>query len=587
MQPANPAASARYRRVRAIFDAAVNLPPEHRLAFVRQQANGDASLEAEVTRLLAAVQSAQRGGFLEKPAVKRPPIAPGVQEGMSFGAYRVVRRLGGGGMGSVYLVERSDNVFRKLAALKIIRPECMTPDVLRRFEQERRILAEMDHPNIARIIDGGTTADGLPYFVMEYVQGEHIDKYCATRRFSVDQKIRLFIQICNAANYLHGHRIVHRDLKPSNIVVTPNGNVKLLDFGIAKGVSEASTGNTRTTRVMTPGYASPEQIVGHGITPASDVYALGILLYELLTGCRPFPAEADNATALLAMRVAREPIPPSFSAGKNPAHSCAETPVILRRRIEGDLDNIIVMALRNEPERRYPNAGEFAADLERHLNGRPVAARKDSVVYRATKFAQRNRGRIATAALIAVLAIWALVATVISMSKARQSTQATHSTEQSIMAAMSREQSMLARARQLQSESGGAVAPGSQLEQIELADLHTVNDALSGPLADAVRLKPGPNPERSRLIAQAADYLGSMQSLAGNNAAVLREVARGYLQLGDLDGYPRQPNMGDRAGALDMYGKARAALSQTAPDSQTGALLQTIDDHTAAVRGAS
>src|SRR5437764_8750281 len=187
MQPGRPRNPDRLAQVRALFDAALAVPAEQRLAFVRQRANGDAGLEAEVTALLTKVVNAQHGRFLEQPAWKRQPSTPKVQEGMSFGSYRVIRHLGGGGMGAVYLVERSDDVFRKMAALKVIRPDCMTDELLRRFQQERRILAELDHPNIARIIDGGATADGLPYFVMDYVQGEHIDKYCSTRRFRVDQ----------------------------------------------------------------------------------------------------------------------------------------------------------------------------------------------------------------------------------------------------------------------------------------------------------------------------------------------------------------------------------------------------------------
>src|ERR1700676_1724067 len=188
MQPRNSRNPDRHRRVREIFDAALGLPVNQRPAYVHQQSYGDDALESEVGRLLNAVQSAQQGGFLEQPVWKRQAAAPPVQDGMNFGSYRVVRRLGGGGMGAVYLVERADDVFRKTAALKVVRPECMTPELLRRFDQERRILAELDHPNIARIIDGGSTSDGLPYFVMDYVKGEHIDKYCSTRRFSVDQK---------------------------------------------------------------------------------------------------------------------------------------------------------------------------------------------------------------------------------------------------------------------------------------------------------------------------------------------------------------------------------------------------------------
>src|SRR5258706_2246912 len=244
MQPGNSMSTDRHHRVGAIFDGALDLPTEQRQEFVRRQTGGDAALEAEVAKLLQAIESAQRGSFLDKPAWKPPVIPQAVGPGMDFGAYRVVEQLGGGGMGAVYKVMRSDDVFHKIAALKVVRPECMTPDLLRRFQQERRILAELDHPNIARIIDGGTTADGLPCFVMAYVEGEHLDRYCATRKFSVEQKLRLFGQVCFAVQYLHSNHILPRDVKPSNIIVTPAGNIKLVDFGIAKELNTSSSTTT-------------------------------------------------------------------------------------------------------------------------------------------------------------------------------------------------------------------------------------------------------------------------------------------------------------------------------------------------------
>lgn len=561
MQPGSSRNPDRHHQVRAIFDAALGLPAEQRPAFVRQQAHGDVGLEGEVTRLLTAVQNARQGRFLEQPAWKRPPHTPLVQEGMSFGAYRVLRQLGGGGMGAVYLVERSDDVFHKIAALKVIRPECMTGELLHRFQQERRILAELDHPNIARIIDGGATADGLPYFVMDYVQGEHIDKYCSTRRFSVDQKLRLFIQLCNAVQYLHAHRIIHRDLKPSNIVVTVNGNVKLLDFGIAKALAESSTGKTKTTRVMTPAYASPEQTTGHGITTASDVYSLAVLLCELLAGSRPFPVEEEALAGMLtAAPPVRHPVPPSTIAGTNRAHVSAENPGQLRQRLQGDLDTIILMALRNEPERRYPTAGDFAADLEMHLVGRPVFARKDSVTYRASKFVKRNRARIATAVVILLLAVWAVWETWLRTG----------------------ETGVGQRVKQ-------AAAHAQQPRELQLnvlGDLRSVNQAYGTTLARSIEQRPGLTPERSSLVAQDAQYLDLVRRTSGNDPAVLTEVARGYLTLGDLKGYPKQANLGDRAGALALYEKAQAVLLSLPQDNDVRQLLETVNDHAAVTRAA-
>jgi serine/threonine protein kinase len=558
MQPGSSRNPDRHRRVRAIFDAAMALPADDRLNFVRQQSNGDIGLEAEISRLLGAVENARQGGFLEQPAWKRQPGTPPVREGMAFGAYRLLRQLGGGGMGAVYLVERSDDVFHKMAALKVIRPECMTGELLRRFQQERRILAELDHPNIARIVDGGTTTDGLPYFVMDYVKGEHIDKYCSTRRFSVDQKLRLFIQVCNAVEYLHAHRIIHRDLKPSNIVVTGNGNVKLLDFGIAKALTDSGTGNTKTTRVMTPGYASPEQMTGHGVTTASDVYSLAILLCELLTGSRPFPPEAEPTPALLMGPPVRHPAPPSTMVGTNQMHVSAESPAHLRQRLQGDLDTIILTALRNEPERRYQRAGDFASDLELHLVGRPVFARKDSVTYRASKFVKRNRARIATAVVILILAIWAVWAT-------------------------------WWRAGEREARQSVAQAKAHQREGLKgdtLADLRKVNEAYSTMLARAIEKRPGATPERSNLVVQDEQYLDSVRRTSANDPAVLLEVARGYLTLGDLKGYPKQANLGDRTGALALYEKAQSILLALPENSDVRQVLQTVNDHAAATRAA-
>jgi serine/threonine protein kinase len=486
-------------------------------------------------------------------------------------------------MGAVYLVERADNVFHKLAALKVIRPECMTPALLRRFQQERQILAELDHPNIARIIDGGTTSDGLPYFVMDYVQGEHLDRYCVTRRFSVDQKLRLFIQVCNAVQYLHAHRIIHRDLKPSNIVVTPNGNVKLLDFGIAKALSDSSTGNTKTTRVMTPGYASPEQIVGKGVTPASDVYALAILLYELLTGCRPFPGDAEHAAALMSGLVTRNPTPPSQAAGTNPAHVAAENPIQLRHRLEGDLDNIVLMALRNEPERRYQNAGELAADIERHLNGRPVFARKDSITYRAARYAQRNVWKIATAALIVALVIYSVWMTIDYNEKSRASSQQQNAASQQIASISSHQQQMIGRLQQV--APTGALTIPADVRDMELSDLRSFNDAYANSFQQAIKLKPGATAERKQLVEQGTEYLDAVRASCGNDPAVLKAVAQAYITLGDINGYPKQPNLGDRAAAAALYSKAQAALASLPPDDEARRLSQLAADHAAAVSG--
>ena len=586
MQPGNAMSTDRRQRVRAIFDGALDLPADQRPAFVREQTLGDAALEAEVAKLLKAIENAQRGGFLDKPVWTPPVIPPPVGPGMDFGAYRVVEQLGGGGMGAVYKVMRSDDVFRKIAALKVVRPECMTPELLRRFQQERRILAELDHPNIARIIDGGTTADGLPYFVMDYVEGEHLDRYCDTRRFSVDQKLRLFAQVCFAVQYLHANHILHRDLKPSNIIVTTNGNIKLVDFGIAKALKQSTSTTTRL--MMTVAYASPEQLSGRPVTPAADVYALGVILYELLTGWRPFPAEAPGA-AVVSVHT-RNPRPPSEVVGLNPKHSSAELPAQLRHRLTGDLDTILITTLRNEPERRYKDAGELAADIDRHLNGRPISLRNEKVGYRAAKFVKRNRPRIAAVIVMAALLGWGIAEKIRADNIERVSVEKMNTAQGGIKKASNNQARLgdqIAKLRQLRGKS--FLLP-PDLQHAELADLREVVQDYLPAFAESIRIKPGMTPRRRDLVTQAAAYLDSARDSAAGDPAVMRQVAAGYLALGDIRGYPGQPNLRDRDGAAEMYSKARlllnTALAYLPQDGVAKQILETVNKHAAALGAA-
>ena len=325
----------------------------------------------------------------------------------------------------------------------------------------------------------------------------------------------------------------------------------------------SSSGKEVSTRVMTPGYTSPEQVTGHGVTPASDVYSLAILLCELLTGSRPFSAEEEALAGGLTAAPVRHPVPPSTIAGTNQTHVSAENPGQLRQRLQGDLDTIILMALRNESDRRYATAGDFASDLEMHLIGRPVFARKDSPIYRASKFVKRNRTRIATAIVILVLAVWAAWATWWRTGEGgvRQSVQQAAAHQQQIPA-------------------------GNQQPRDTLADLRNVNQAYGKTLTRAIERRPGLTPERSSLVAQDEQYLDLVRRTSGNGPAVMLEVARGYLTLGDLKGYPKQANLGDRPGALALYEKAQAVLLSLPQGSEVRQLLETINDHAAATRAA-
>lgn len=341
--------------------------------------------------------------------------------GTIIGSYRLIRSLGQGGMGEVFLAERADDQFRQNVAIKLVRRGLLSGQVQGRLRQERQILASLDHPNIARLYDGGTTADGTPYIVMEYIDGEPIDIHCDQRQLSVEQRLRLFITVCSAVHRAHQNLVVHRDLKPSNILVTRDGVPKLLDFGIAKRLDldvQAAMYTMAVTqadiRVMTPDHASPEQIRGDLISTASDIYVLGVLLYELLTGYKPFCLRGKHFAEVERTICEDVPAMPSevIAAAEQQEDSGIGTVAAqrstgiakLRRELQGDLDNIVAMAMRKEPERRYSSAEQLAGDVERYLRGMPVLARPDSWSYRAGKFVQRYAlGVTLSAALVATL----------------------------------------------------------------------------------------------------------------------------------------------------------------------------------------
>ncbi|HWB43287.1 MAG TPA: serine/threonine-protein kinase, partial [Gemmatimonadales bacterium] len=321
------------------------------------------------------------------------------------GPYRLARELARGGMGVVYLADRADGQFEQRVALKLIKRGMDSDEIHRRFLAERQILARLDHPHIARLLDGGVSAEGQPYFALEYVEGSTLLGHCESRQLGLEDRLRLFLDVCDAVRYAHQNLVVHRDLKPSNILVTADGQVKLLDFGIAKLLSEepgAETGLTETgLRVMTPEYAAPEQVSGAPVTTATDVYALGAVLYELVTGRRAHRLQSGTPAEVLRVVCITEPDAPS-SAVSGP----------MRKRLRGDIDTITLTALQKEPERRYPTVEQFAADVRRHLDGHPVAARPDTWRYRATKFARRHRLGVAAAAGIVLSLVVGLAGTI-------------------------------------------------------------------------------------------------------------------------------------------------------------------------------
>jgi eukaryotic-like serine/threonine-protein kinase len=415
----------RRKRIEALFDAALDLSADGRDAWVAAAADGDAELEAEVRALLAAHERVD--GLLERDArATARALAEDEPRNRRIGPYRILRELGRGGMGVVYLAERDDGQFRRRVAIKLLRRGGDAEELHRRFLAERQILASLDHPNIAQLLDGGVTDGLLPFLVMEYVEGMPITEYCDRNGLQIAERLRLFQDVCAAVDHAHQNLIIHRDLKPSNVMVTTAGQVKLLDFGIAKLLNPVlgavSAPITRTQfRVMTPEYASPEQMRGEPLTTTTDVYSLGVLLYELLAGHSPYRTTQGAAHEVVGAVMTDEPERPSTKvlsprfvvsvaggtreiAAETIASVRATTPDRLRRQLRGDLDAIVLMALRKEPQRRYASAALLSQDVGRHLAREPVFAHRGSRAYRAGKLLQRHAAEsIAAAAVVLAL----------------------------------------------------------------------------------------------------------------------------------------------------------------------------------------
>lgn len=418
-------------QIKSYFQAALELPPADRETFLRSVCGADADLLREVMTMLAV--HSEPGNSTDPPTRKiageapagilsSDAVFPKLRIGSRIGAYRLMELIGRGGMGEVYQAERADDQYHSRVAIKLVRIDHDAGQVSWRFRSERQILAALEHPNIARLIDGGATDEGVPYLVMELVPGQPIDVYCDARDLSVTARVRLFLQVCAAVSFAHQRLVVHRDLKPGNILVTADGTVKLLDFGIAKLLEPTPTSTTDVTethvRVMTLEYASPEQVRGDTITTASDVYSLGVVLYRLLTGRSPYREDsaAERAAEILGDSLPSKPSTAVDETKVRPTQ-VATTPQEqatrkrMKRALQGDLDNVLLMALRKEPERRYASVDQFADDLCRYLDGMPVRARGDSFRYRATKFMTRHRYAVAAAVLCVISLILGIVTT--------------------------------------------------------------------------------------------------------------------------------------------------------------------------------
>jgi eukaryotic-like serine/threonine-protein kinase len=405
--------SAGWQRIREVFHSASEQPPDRREAFLLEVCSGDPDLLSEVRALLG---TQEEGHDLIQEAVRG--AASGFEEdqfvGRDIGPWKLIRELGHGGMGRVFLAERADGEFEQRAALKVIRPGMDSVQILARFRRERQILARLQHPHIASLLDGGLTDDGHPWFAMEYVEGEPLHRYCDGNRLTVRQRLSLFMDVCEAVAYAHAALVIHRDLKPENILVDAEGQVRLLDFGIAKLLTDDDSPGARTETglsVMTPAYAAPEQVLGEPVGTGTDVYALGVILYELLSGVRPYDVRTRSLLEIERVVCREMPERPSARvtrAAESPEAAQAASasrgadPRQLRKRLAGDLDVICLKALRKEPERRYGSVSGLRDDIERHLTGHPVLARPDTTGYRLRKWAGRHRSGVSAGAAAAV-----------------------------------------------------------------------------------------------------------------------------------------------------------------------------------------
>jgi tetratricopeptide (TPR) repeat protein/tRNA A-37 threonylcarbamoyl transferase component Bud32 len=511
----------RWLRVKTITADALERADTERPAFLAEACAGDALLLGEVRSLLGA--HGQAGSFLDAPALADSAAAEAVAgatgvggppdaAGRRVGPYRILRELGRGGMGVVYLAARADSAYEKQVAIKVVRGSFLAGEALmERFRAERRILAALDHPNIARLLDGGTTDDGLPYLVMEHVDGVPIDDYARTRALSLRARLVLFRQVCSAVQYAHQRLVIHRDLKAGNILVTGDGTPKLLDFGIAKLVEPGDAGEEATVtglRALSLEGASPEQVRGEPLTVTSDVYALGALLYRLLAGRGPYGAERRGQAEIVRAICEEAPAPPSEVAAEKD-----------RRELRGELDWIALFALRKEPDRRYASVEQLSDDIQRHLDLRPVAAAPDSWGYRARRLVARRRGAVAASLLLAASLAAGVSATLWQARRADQQ-----------------------RAR----------------AERRFNEVRKLASSVMGELHDAIVAVPGATAARALLLKRALEHLDGLALEAPDDPALAEELATAYHRLGELQSSTSNPSLADPAAGRAAHRKGLA-----------------------------
>ena len=509
--------ASRFGRLKQEFQALLEAAPERRADAIARLAEEDAALAGELAAWLSAEQR-RAGDWLERPAVlggeDDGDAADGSPAPERVGPWLLEAEIGRGGMGSVFRGRRDDGAFEQTVAVKLVRSELASEVLRRRFVAERRILAGLVHPNIAHLIDGGATADGTPYLVLEHVAGEPIDRYCDRHALSVDERLRLFVVVCGPVAFAHQKLVLHRDLKPGNVLVDESGRPKLLDFGIAKllvpSAEEEDWTALGTARPLTPEWASPEQLRGSALTTASDVYSLGVLLHVLLTGKRPHRFDGQGTEAF-ADAIERDGAPPL--AGRH----LVPPPGVDPRRLRGDLQRIAARALAPAIDRRYGSVVELAADVERYLGGLPVSAHPPSLGYRLAKLVRRHRAAVGATA---VAALSLLAATAVSLRQAR-------------IAEVER-----ARAERRFDDV-------RRLANVVLFDVHRTLENATGAMA-----------ARRLLVDTALRYLDDLASEAGGEPALLRELAAGYERIGEVQGMPEWPSEGRTGDALASFERA-------------------------------
>lgn len=549
----------RWRDINELFHAALAIDSTKRDVYLAEACKGDVELRLEVENLIASHESAEASMHT---ASLRETVQQVLQEddtlpvGQDFGPYRVIREIGKGGMGRVFLAERVDEQFHRQVAIKLIKRGMDTDSVIRHFRNEREILASLDHPNIARLFDAGTSRDGLPYFVMEYIEGQPIDSFCEDRRYSITERLQLFRQVCAAVAHAHQHLVIHRDIKPSNILVTAEGYPKLLDFGIARllGTPSDATATMTGFQLMTPEYASPEQALGQPPSTLTDVYSLGVVLYRLLTGTSPYGIRNRSSQQIAEAICREEPKKPSIAAielaqsigpSGDQRVSFPGSKERAQKRLQGDIDTIVLMALRKEPHRRYQSVEQFSEDIRRHLGSLPVSAQDDSIGYRVAKFAHRHRTGMAAGLMIALMMIAGVIATSFEAHRARVQEQL---------------------AKDAQTKAERRFNEVRKLAHTVLFDYH-----------DAIKNLPGATPIRERLVRDSLQYLDGLAADAVGDRSLSRELASAYERVADVQGGTMEANLGNTAGAIESGKKAlNIRSSLLASDPQNSGLQREL-----------